>query len=152
LAPGFAVYVPDAASAVDELNATVQTLTSFVPAHYVPQFLWGAAPEAGRPFVLIGQSPAVTTPARIDDGRLLAGAPNPTLELSSFSDGMIIETATSASGAGGLVLDYAGAPGQIPLPTFGTESARVVTAQGSFVVNGDGTIAPTSPPRANSPR
>ncbi|MQP33234.1 hypothetical protein GEO20_14760 [Rhodococcus erythropolis] len=152
LAPGFAVYVPDAASAVDELNATVQTLSSFVPAHYVPQFLWGAAPEAGRPFVLIGQSTEVTTPVRIDDGRLLAGAPNPTLDLSSFSDGMIVETATSASGAGGLVLDYAGAPGQIPLPTFGTESARVVTAQGSFVVNGDGTIAPASPPRANSPR
>ena len=154
LAPGFAVYRPAAAatSAVDELNATVRALTTFVPAQYVPDFRWGTAPEAGRPFVLIGHSPDVAAPVRIDDGRLLTGLQSPALDLSSFGDGMIVETATSASGAGGLVLDYAGAPGQIPMPTFGTESARVVTAQGSFVVNGDGTIAPPSPPRANPPR
>ncbi|WP_336882452.1 hypothetical protein [Rhodococcus globerulus] len=153
LAPGFAVYLPDAAatSAVDALNATVQALTSFVPAHYVPQFWWGTAPEAGRPFVLIGHSPDVPAFVRIDDGRLLAGAPDPTLDLTAFDDGMIVETATSASGAGGLVIDYAGNPGTIPVPAFGTESARLITAQGSVVVNGDGTLAP-GPPRAITPR
>lgn len=154
LAPGFAVYWPEAAqsSAVDELNATVPVLTTFIPTHYDPVFEWNSQPAPGRPFVLIGQSPDVNPPVRIQDGRIVAGSETPALNISSFDDGMVVETATSTTGAGGLVIQYVGAPGTVPLPDFGSESARVVTAQGSVIVEGDGTTAPSAPVRVNAPR
>ncbi len=79
LAPGFAVYWPEAAqsSAVDELNATVPVLTTFIPTHYDPVFEWNSQPAPGRPFVLIGQSPDVNPPVRIQDGRIVAGSETP---------------------------------------------------------------------------
>ena len=154
LAPGFAVYWPDSAktSAVDELNAAIPTLTKFIPAQYDPEFFWNSAPAPGRPFVLIGQSPEVNPPVRIEDGRIRSGSADPALDITAFDDGMIVETATSTTGAGGLVIEYVGKPGTIPVPDFGSESARVVTSQGSFVVNTDGTTAPNSPARVIAPR
>ncbi|WP_370185386.1 hypothetical protein [Rhodococcus wratislaviensis] len=154
LAPGFAVYWPgaQAASAVDELNATVPVLTKFIPTQYDPVFVWNSQPVPGRPFVLIGDSPEVTPPVRIQDGRIVAGPGTGALNISSFDDGMVVETATSTTGAGGLVIQYVGAPGTIPLPAFGPESARVITAQGSVIVNSDGTTAPHIPARTTAPR
>ncbi|QSE40343.1 hypothetical protein JXX30_23900 [Rhodococcus erythropolis] len=154
LAPGFAVYRPDASSvsAVDELNAVVPVLTKFIPNGYDPEFLWNSQPAPGQPFVLIGQSPEVNPPVRIDNGRILAGAEQSTLDISSFDDGMVVETATSTTGAGGLAIQFVGEPGKIPVPPFGTESARLMTAQGSVIVNADGTTGPGAPARANGPR
>lgn len=147
LAPGFAVYVPQAppSGAVDQLNTIVPVLTKFIPAHDVPEFRWNTDPAPGKPFVLVGQSPAVNPLVRLSGGRLLAGPTAAELNISAFDTGMIIEPATSASGAGGVAIEYAGSPGDIALPAFGNEPAQVVTGQGSFIVSSDGATGPSAP-------
>ncbi|WP_305091839.1 hypothetical protein [Prescottella sp. R16] len=154
LAPGFAVYVPDASpqDAIAQLDATVPALTGFVPAHYDPPFLWGTAPRPGQPFVAIGASPDVHPSVQIRDGRIVAGATGDTLDIPSFDDGLVVATATESGGGVGIVLQYAGAPGEIRLPAFGFESAQVVTSQGSIAVAADGTIPATTPVRRIVPR
>ncbi len=42
--------------------------------------------------------------------------------------------------------------GQTELPDFGPETAQVITPQGSFTINGDGTVATDTPPRQDLPR
>ncbi|MGC5257092.1 hypothetical protein ACPXCG_12120 [Gordonia sp. DT218] len=142
LTPGFAVYWPDAAksSAVDELNAVIPALTKFVPAGTQPAFEWNAQPAPGKPFVLVGQSPEVNTLVRNQDGRIVAGPGSSALDISSFDNGMILQTATSTSRAGGLAINYAGTPGRMRLPEFGREPAQVVTSQASFAIGPDGKV------------
>ncbi|RVW07242.1 hypothetical protein EGT67_22030 [Prescottella agglutinans] len=154
LAAGFAVYIPDAgaADAIGQLNAVTPALTAFVPAHYDPEFRWNTQPAPGKPFILVGDSPEVSTPVQMRDGRIVAGPDAAMLNLSSFDNGTMVETATVAGGAPGLAIEYVGDIGNTPLPDFGRESAQVVTPQGSFVVADDGTIAPTTPVRRDPPR
>ncbi|MGI5216848.1 hypothetical protein [Nocardia sp. CA-290969] len=153
LAPGFAVYLPDPGTdVVGLLDATVAVLTEFVPAQYTPEFRWNTQPAPGEPFVLIGQSPEVPVLVRIQDGRLMAGPGPSALDLSAPDDALIVERAMSRGGAAGLVIQAVGAPGAVPLPTFGRESAQVITPQGSFVVNGDGTVATAGTGRTEQPR
>jgi cellulose synthase operon protein B len=152
LAGGFVVYVPDAdpAGAVDQLNAITPVLTKFIPAQYDPEFRWNADPAPGSPFVLVGQSPGVNTSVRLVGGRLEAGPATPNLNISSFDNGMIVEP--TSSGAGGLVVQYEGSPGEIALPAFGNEPSQVVTGQGSFAVYPDGTTRSSDPATANPTR
>ncbi|GAA4472363.1 hypothetical protein GCM10023094_04440 [Rhodococcus olei] len=154
LAPGFAVYVPDAATAdpIRQLNAITVVLTEFVPAHYSPPILWGTDPAPGQPFVLVGQSGRVTPPVTIRDGRIVAGQGATALDVPAFDNGLLVETATGPGAAAGLVIDPVGDPGDTRLPDFGNESAQVITTQGSFVVNPDGSVVPTPPVRKDLPR
>ncbi|QDQ95332.1 hypothetical protein FND50_34440 [Rhodococcus sp. WB9] len=154
LAPGFAVYAPesDGVDVIEQLNAIVPTITKFVPAHYNPDFRWSAQPAAGEPFILVGQSPDVNPLVRIQDGRIVSGPNASALNIPSFDNGILVETVTSTSRAPGLMIQYVGDIGTTRLPDFGTESALVVTPQASFVINGDGTIAPSEPPRQEPPR
>ncbi|MFI5717901.1 hypothetical protein [Nocardia sp. NPDC051750] len=154
LAGGFSVYVPEApdAEVVNLLNATVPVLSEFVPAQYSPAFFWNSQPEPGKPFVLIGQSPEVDPPVNVREGRLVAGPGEPALDISSFDNGIVVERATGRSGAAGLVIQPVGDIGPVPLPAFGPENAQVVTAQGSFVVNVDGSVAATGTGRTDRPR
>ncbi|QYB06940.1 hypothetical protein I1A62_21900 [Rhodococcus sp. USK10] len=154
LAPGFAIYVPQSrnVNAISQLNAIVPTLTKFVPAQYRPDFRWNTQPTAGEPFILIGQSPDVNPLVRIQDGRIVSGPDASVLNIPSFDNGILVETVTSTSGAPGLAIQYVGSIGTTQLPDFGRETALVVTPQGSFAVNGDGTIALSTPPRQDPPR
>lgn len=144
LAPGFAVYLPntDGVDAVEQLNAIVPTLTTFVPAQYDPEFRWNTQPAAGQPFIVVGPSPAVTPTVRIDNGRIVSGPNNTVLDIPAFDNGLLIEAARSTTNAPGLYIDYRGSIGTTALPDFGRETARVVTTQRSFTVNTDGTVAP----------
>lgn len=45
-----------------------------------------------------------------------------------------------------------GTIGQTELPDFGRETAQVITPQGSFTINGDGTVGTEMPPREDLPR
>ncbi|MEU1982128.1 hypothetical protein [Nocardia sp. NPDC019395] len=154
LAPGFSVYVPEAAGAdiSSLLDATVPVLSEFVPAQYSPTFRWNTQPAPGQPFVLVGQSPEVNPPVSVRDGRLVAGPGQPALDISSFDNGIVVDRATSRGGAAGLVIQPVGDIGPVPLPAFGPESAQVVTAQGSFAVNADGSVATAGPGRTDRPR
>ena len=154
LAPGFAVYAPgpDGIDVIQQLNAIVPTTTKFVPAQYNPDFLWSGQPSPGEPFILIGQSPDVNPLVRIQDGRITSGPNASALDIPSFDNGILVQTVTSTSGAPGLMIQYIGDIGTTQLPGFGTESALVVTPQDSFAINGDGTIAPSEPPRQDPPR
>ncbi|MEE4023969.1 hypothetical protein V1Y59_12855 [Gordonia sp. PKS22-38] len=153
LAPGFAVHVPDSvdADAITQLDAIVPVLATFVPSHYNPEFRWGAAPAPGQPYIVVGESPGVNTMVRIVDGRIEAGPATPALDITSFETGMVIQTATGPGDARGLSIQYAGAPGGMALPAFGRETAEVVTAQGSFAVNPDGSTVPSDQASAGSP-
>ncbi|MFW0792874.1 hypothetical protein AAFP30_03590 [Gordonia sp. CPCC 205515] len=144
LAPGFAVYVPntDGVDAIDELNAIVPTLTTFVPAQYNPDFRWNTQPAAGQPFIVVGPSSAVNPTVRIDDGRIVAGPDNTTLDIPTFDNGLLVEATRSTTKAAGLYLQYQGSIGTTALPDFGRETAQVVTTQRSFTINADGTVAP----------
>ncbi|NDZ97603.1 hypothetical protein G3I13_21545 [Streptomyces sp. SID6673] len=152
LTPGSAVYWPDAAksNAVDELNAVIPALTKFIPDGAQPSFEWNAQPAPGKPFILVGQSPEVNTLVRLQDGRLVAGPGSSALDISSFDNGMVLQTATSTSRAGGLAITYVGAPGRMRLPAFGREPAEVVTSQASFAVGPDGKVV-DGPSDSDSP-
>ncbi|NED69087.1 hypothetical protein G3I15_50030, partial [Streptomyces sp. SID10244] len=104
LAPGFDVYIPDArgANPVEQLNATIPTLTAFTPAQYDPEFRWNEQPRAGAPFMLVGQSPDVYPTARIQNGRIVAGPDNKVLDVPSFDNGLLVQSVRSASRAPGL--------------------------------------------------
>lgn len=146
LAPGLTIYVPDSSTdAVQQLNAIVPTLTRFVPANYTPPFAWNQQPAAGKPFIVVGSSPAVATPVSIRDGRITSKPKGATLNIPSFQNGLLVSTATSTTRIPGLAIQYVGGIGDTTLPSFGTEVAQVVTTQGSFAVNADGTVlAPKS--------
>ncbi|NED67265.1 hypothetical protein G3I15_40690 [Streptomyces sp. SID10244] len=45
------------------------------------------------------------------------------------------------------MIQYAGSLGDTELPDFGLESTDAVTAQGTAVINADGTVVPTTPVR-----
>ncbi|WP_207843898.1 hypothetical protein [Williamsia soli] len=154
LAGGFAVYLPDAPApaAIEQLNAIVPVLTKFTPAQYDPNILWNAEPAPGQPFVLIGQSATTDPLVRLTDGRIEAGPATPNLNISAFDTGMIVEPATSDTSTAGLVIQYAGSPGLLTLPAFGTEPAQVITSQGSFVIYPDGTTRASDPATANPSR
>lgn len=154
LAGGFAVYLPDAPApaAIEQLNAIVPVLTTFTPAYYDPDFLWNAEAAQGQPFILIGQSATIDPLVQLNNGRIETGPATPALNISAFDTGMIVEPVTSVSGARGLVIQYAGSPGQVTLPAFGTEPAQVITSQGSFIVYPDGTTRASAPATANPPR
>ncbi|WP_226435586.1 hypothetical protein [Rhodococcus yananensis] len=153
LAPGFAVHMTGATddNAVEQLNSVVGVLTAFTPAEYVPDFLWNTPPDAEQPFILVGDSPAVAPRMRLADGRIVSETAG-RLDISSFDTGLVVETATNIAAAPGLVIRYAGDTGEIALPDFGTETALVVTSQGSFEVRADGTVPSRTPPRENIPR
>ncbi|MFW0793558.1 hypothetical protein AAFP30_07085 [Gordonia sp. CPCC 205515] len=141
MASGVSVYLPNTdADPIQQLNAIVPTLTEFVPAQYDPPFAWNQQPAAGKPFILVGDSPTVTTPVAIRDGRILSEPDGRTLNIPAFQNGLVVSTATGATRAPGLAIDYVGGIGDSTLPDFGTEVAQVVTAQGSFAVNADGTV------------
>ncbi|NLU65430.1 hypothetical protein HCA61_24695 [Rhodococcus sp. HNM0563] len=154
LAPGFAVYVPEDAGdrVVEQLNAIIPTITKFTPANENPDFLWNEHPATGRPFIVIGSTPDVTSPANLSDGRIVAGPDHAALDIPTFDNGLLVETATSTSGAGGVMIQALGSIGHTQLPTFGHEVAQVITQQGSFTIDGDGTVATDPPPRQDLPR
>ncbi|MFC9355707.1 hypothetical protein ACFTZB_03850 [Rhodococcus sp. NPDC057014] len=154
LAPGFGIYLPQSRNVdpITQLNAVVPTLTKFAPAQYSPEFRWNTQPAPGAPFILVGQSPEVNPLVRIQDGRIVSGPEASVLNIPAFDDGLLVGTVTSTSGAPGLTIQYVGTIGTTQLPDFGRENALVVTPQGSFAVNGDGTVAPSAPLRQDLPR
>ncbi|UPW07273.1 hypothetical protein M1C59_14380 [Gordonia terrae] len=153
LSRGFDVYSPNSTgdNAIAQLNATVPLLADFTPAGYVPEFRWGAAPRPREPFILIGSTPDVNPLVRIVDGRLVAGAETSATDLTVPDTGIVVQTATTATGNSGLMIQYTGDPGTLTLPDFGQESAQVVTAQGSLVIDDEGRTPPTEPTRALPP-
>lgn len=151
LAPGAAVYLPDAApESVDEqLTAAIPVLAAFVGAQQTPQFVWGAAPPGGAPFVTIGQTPDVATQVRVQDGRLVSGpAPEP-LDISAFQTGAVTQCATGPGGTPGLSITTAGHAGSGKVTPFGTDCVDVATPGGGFTVAADGTVARNAPPRTD---
>ncbi|MDG3016395.1 hypothetical protein [Speluncibacter jeojiensis] len=153
LAPGFAVYVPGAnpQDTDNVLTAALPTLATFVPAQYSPAFHWNAQPAPGQPFVLLGQSPDVSTVAHVQDGRLVAGNGQP-LNVSSFANGVLSQCATGPGGAGGLAIQPVGEAPAVPTPDFGQECIQVATTGGSFALDPNGAVVLTGPPRAAAPR
>ena len=151
LAPGFDVYLPDAGTGdvTGLLTAVVPLLTEFVAPQFDPMFRWNVTPPPDRPFVLIGQSPQVGTPARIQDGRLLAGPGAPVTDLSAFAQGTLVQCATAGAGARGVAITPIGTTTP-PLPAFGNECTHVLTAGGDFVLDAAG--APVSTAGAGGPR
>ncbi|MDY6808156.1 MAG: hypothetical protein SW127_03975 [Actinomycetota bacterium] len=141
LAPGFAVYLPEPRSGdvVAELGAIVPVLADFVAPWQNPEFRWGAEPVPGRPFIVIGDSAQVAATVRLADGRIEAGRGSSAMNISAFDNGLIVQTATVRGGGSGLSVSYAGDAASLALPDFGRESAEIITAQGSLVVNPDGT-------------
>ncbi|MFW0787767.1 hypothetical protein AAFP35_24995 [Gordonia sp. CPCC 206044] len=153
LAPGFAIYVPntEGVNAVDELNAIIPTLTDFVPAQVNPDFRWKTQPMSGKPFIVVGPTPTVDPVVRLEDGRITSGSDGATVDIPAFDNGLLVEAATSTSRALGLYIQYQGTIGAAELPDFGTESAQIVTTQGSVAINADGSVVPNTPARQVPP-
>lgn len=154
LAPGFSVYLPGESgeNVIEQLNAIIPTLTKFTPADENPDFRWNEDPAAGQPFILVGTVPDVSPLVGLTDGRIVAGSDNAALDIPAFDNGLIVETVTRAGGPGGVMIRSRGIIGQTELPDFGPETAQVITPQGSFTINGDGTVATDTPPRQDLPR
>ncbi|TCN43868.1 hypothetical protein EV641_12560 [Rhodococcus sp. SMB37] len=154
LAPGFAVYLPgnSGENVVEQLNAIIPTLTEFIPAGENPDFRWNEEPAAGQPFILVGTAPDVSPLVSLTNGRIVAGPDNAALDIPAFDNGLLVEAVTGAGGAGGVMIQPRGSIGHTELPDFGRETAQVITPQGSFTINGDGTVSTEVPPRQDLPR
>ncbi|QDQ96251.1 hypothetical protein [Tomitella fengzijianii] len=154
LASGFAVYVPDTEPEQTDalLTAAVPTLAAFTPAMYTPDVHWGAAPAPDRPFVLLGAARDVGTLAHVQDGRLVAGAGEAALDVTSFAAGVLTQCATGPAGAAGLAVQTVGEPGRLPLPDFGRECAQVAVTGGAFALDRSGAVVGTGTPRTAAPR
>ncbi|MFD6893128.1 hypothetical protein ACFWB0_01095 [Rhodococcus sp. NPDC060086] len=154
LAPGFAVYVPEDPGdrVVEQLNAIIPTLTKFTPAGETPDFRWNENPAAGQPFIVVGSTPDVIPLVSLSNGRIVSGPDTAALDIPAFDNGLLVETVASASGAGGVIIQAQGSIGHTELPDFGREVAKVITQQGSFTINGDGTVETNAPPRQDLPR
>lgn len=143
LAPGYVIYLPaaDSKDTTDMLNAVVPVLAHFLPAPHHPQWRWNTEPQPSAPFVLVGESPAVNTLVRLQDGRLMAGASAAVLDVSAFDTGLVVQCADVA-GAKGLAISYSGDTDDVALPTFGRECVQVITPGGNVTLDGGGALAP----------
>lgn len=143
LAAGPVIYLPaaDAQDTTDLLDAAVPVLARFLPAQPPPQFRWNTEPAPGAPFVLVGDSSAVNTLVHVRDGRLIAGEPAATVDVSAAGTGVVVQCA-SAPGARGLAIGFAGNTDAVTLPAFGRECVQVITPAGSFTLDSGGALAP----------
>ncbi|WP_440713960.1 hypothetical protein [Gordonia sp. FQ] len=140
LSPGYTVYVPDAAApAVATLDALVPVLAALDPAGSAPDIVWGGAPPAGHPFVVVGTAPGVTTPVTLDGDRLRAGSG---LNVPAFRTGLLLQTAAGPGAAPGLSIVARGETDGLVLPQLGADAAVAVTPSGAFAVARDGSTVP----------
>lgn len=153
LSAGAAVYVPGPGSedVIAVLNRSVPVVAEFVAAQVYPDFRWNTAPDGRDAFIVLGDADAVSTPLVLRDGRLISLSFGSLLDVPSFSEGLLVQTARGDAGGRGLSLTGAGAMSAPPNTVFGRTDVEVITAQGRFTVEPDGAVVTESPPR-QSPR
>lgn len=143
---GLAVQITSTADPVALLNTVVPVISEFTSWETFPDFVWGPQTVTGRPFILVGEPTGTTALMRIEDGRLLAGAA-PVLDLTAFTNGLIVQCATGPGSSLGLVVSPVGTAGVVPLPNFGRECVQTLTPDGGFAVVGDGEVYVVRPAR-----
>ena len=135
-ASGFDVLVDPSAleDSPKSLAGLVPTLAEFSGWRQGVSFVWEGEPGT-RPFLQYGEPQGVSAPVQVGDGRISAEG----FDLSSFSDGLVVQCVTAGS-TPGLVVTPVGDPGTV-VPPYGRERARLVTAGGGgFTVTADGQV------------
>ncbi|MBD0864069.1 hypothetical protein IA539_23170 [Gordonia sp. zg691] len=148
---GFETALPAVAARnpAQTVSALVPALAEFSGLYGSLEFVWERTPD-GRPFVLLGSMPiaGIAAPVALSGDRLEAAG----VDVTSMSNGLVLQTAATQSGATGLLITPVGDPADVLLPPLGREAALIVPTGGrALVVDEAGRVVPHPPERTPPP-